>query len=100
MKTRMLWLLLTLTFFLATEAVADSYRCGRKLVRSGDSISDLLRICGEPLYKGRGKETIKIDGVPRKAGVQRWYYRKNQRSLERIILIYEGKIAAIEMGGR
>lgn len=93
-------LLLILTFFLVTEVVADSYRCGRKLVRSGDSVSDLLRICGEPLYKGRGKETVKIDGVPHKANVQRWHYRKNQRSLERIILIYQGKIAAIEVGGR
>lgn len=92
--------LLTLVFFLATEAVADSYRCGRKLVHSGDSVSDLLRICGEPIYKGRGKETVKIDGVPRKASVQRWHYRKNQRSLEYIFLIYQGKIEAIEVGGR
>lgn len=93
-------ILMTLAFFLATEAQADSYRCGRKLVRSGDSVSDLLQICGEPLYKGRGKETVKIDGVPRKASVQMWHYRKNKRSLEHIFLIYQGKIEAIEVGGR
>lgn len=91
---------LALAVVLLSDAQADSYRCGRKLVRSGDSVSDLLRICGEPHFKGRGNETIKIDGVPRKASVKRWYYRKNNRSLEHIVLIYRGKIAAIEVGGR
>lgn len=95
------WILfLALAAVLVNDAQADSYRCGRKLVRSGDSISDLLRICGEPHFKGKGNETVEIDGVPRKASVQRWHYRKNKRSLEHIVFIYRGKIAAIEVGGR
>lgn len=86
--------------FMAASCEADSYRCGRKIVRTGDSAAQLLRVCGEPRFKSRGSGEIEIRGVPRKANVQRWHYKKGQRSLERVILIYRGKIAAIEVGGR
>lgn len=79
---------------------ADSYRCGRKLVRTGDSVSRLLQICGEPRFKSSGSDLIEIDGIPKKASVKRWHYKQGSRSLERIVLIYKGKIAAIEVGGR
>lgn len=90
---------LVLFLVLSSDTQADSYRCSRKLVRDGDSVSDLLRICGEPHFKGKGTETVEIEGVPRKVNVQRWHYRKNRRSLEHVILIYRGKIAAIEIAG-
>ena len=82
------------------SVVADSYRCGRKLVRNGDSKAELLRLCGEPRFKDRGVETVKIDGSRKDARVERWYYRKSSRSLGRVILIYRGRIAGIEVEGR
>ena len=91
---------LALLAMLLSEAQADSYRCGRKLVRDGDSVSELLRICGEPHFKGKGNETVEINGVPRNVSVKQWHYRKNRRSLEHVVLIYQGKIVAIEAGGR
>jgi len=91
---------MALLLMLSSNVQADSYRCNRKLVRDGDSVSDLLRICGEPNFKGKGTETVEIKGVPRKVSVQRWHYRQNRRSLEHVVLIYRGKIAAIEVGGR
>ena len=85
----------------ATGAVqADSFRCGQKLVRTGDTTGDLLRICGAPRHKDRGEERIRIDGVNRKSRVERWYYKRSGRSLERIVLIYRGRIAGIEVGSR
>ena len=91
---------LLLATLLSASVQADSYRCGRKLVRSGDSSAELLRLCGKPRYKDRGTARIKINGALREASVQRWYYKKNARSLERIVLIYRGNIAGIETGSR
>lgn len=92
--------LLILSFAVVSDAMADSYRCGRKVVRDGDSTSYLLKICGEPRFKDNGSSMIEVEGVRRKTRVQRWYYKKSSRSLEHIILIHGGKIAAIEVGGR
>lgn len=93
-------LVLVCAMLLPLIAQSDSYRCGRKIVRNGDTSSELLRICGKPLHKDRGKARIRINGSMREASVQRWYYKKNARSLERIILIYKGNIAGIETGSR
>ena len=79
---------------------ADSYRCGRKLIRSGDSTADLLRLCGKPRFKDRGVETVRIDGSLQEARVERWYYRKSMRSLGRVVLIYRGRVAGIEVEAR
>ncbi len=91
---------LILSFSILSDVNADSFRCGRKLVKTGDSSIDLLRICGKPRYKDRGYEKIKVDGVTRSERVERWYYKKSSRSLERQVLLYRGRIAAIEIGSR
>jgi hypothetical protein len=79
---------------------ADSFRCGRKLISTGDSTGDVIRICGEPRHKNRGQEKIKVNGVFKITNVERWYYKKSGRSLEHIILIYKGRVSAIEVGER
>ena len=91
---------LAVLVFLPSLVFADSYRCGRKIVRSGDPVSRLLSLCGEPRRKDSASETVEFSGVPRKVRVQRWYYKKGSRRLERVVFVYQGKIAAIEVGGR
>jgi len=95
-----LTVLCCLPAFLIQNLSADSFRCGRKLIRTGDSASDLLRVCGEPRYKDRGNEEIKIGGVTKNTRVERWYYKKSSRSLERAVLVYKGSVVAVEIGGR
>lgn len=90
-------------FFLVTncqELAADSFRCGRKLINVGDSTGELARVCGEPRHKDRGRETIRIDRVSRETSVERWYYKRSSRSLEHIIVIYKGRVAAVQVGHR
>ena len=84
----------------ASDLSADSFRCGRKLISTGDTASDLLRVCGEPRYKDRGNEKIKVNGVSKNTRVERWYYKKSSRSLEHAILIYKGSVVAVEIGDR
>ena len=84
----------------ATVAAADSYRCGRKLIRTGDTAADVLRVCGEPRYKDRGKESLRLDGGTQQLSVERWYYKRSRRSLEHIVLLHRGQVVAVEVGGR
>ena len=81
-------------------APADSYRCGRKLIRTGDSAADLLRVCGKPLHKDSGREQMWFEGARQTLNVQRWYYRKSRRSLQHVVLVHRGKVVAIEIDGR
>jgi hypothetical protein len=91
--------LLMLPAFIDT-VVADSFRCGRKVVRTGDSPAELLQICGKPRFKDRGYERIRVQGGQQKVRVERWYYKKSSRRLEQIVLIYKGRIVAINTGQR
>jgi hypothetical protein len=94
-------ILMTILLFLPAQlAWPDSYRCGRKLIRTGDSSGELLRICGEPRFKDRGVERVRIGGKSEQKRVERWYYRKSSRSLDRVFLIHGGKIVAIEVERR
>ena len=89
----------TLTVFIS-ELPADSFRCGHQLISTGDSASEVLRVCGEPRYKDRGNEIIKIDGMSKNTRVERWYYKKSSRSLEHAILVYKGSVVGVEVGDR
>jgi hypothetical protein len=98
-NTRIALALATL-WTLCAGAQADSYRCGRQLIRTGDSAADVLQVCGEPRYKDRGQETLRLGGAEKSASVERWYYKKSRRSLEHVVLIHKGRVVAIEVGGR
>lgn len=79
---------------------ADSMRCGRKVIRTGDSPSALLERCGEPLHRSRAYARVKtVDGM-KEVRVERWHYKKSERSLERIVMIYRGEVVAVETGRR
>ena len=84
----------------ASDLSADSYRCGRKLITTGDSTSDLLRVCGEPRYKARGNVNIRVNGILKNTRVERWYYKKSGRSLEHARLVYKGNVVGVEVGKR
>ncbi|HET6592540.1 MAG TPA: DUF2845 domain-containing protein [Xanthomonadales bacterium] len=89
-----------LAAFALQAAWADSYRCGRKLIRSGDAPADVLRVCGAPHRKDRAHERVVVDGAAQNLPVERWYYRQHKRSLEHAVVIYRGKVVAIEVGSR
>jgi hypothetical protein len=100
LTTQKLNILLIVLLIYALDLPADSFRCGRKLITTGDSTGDLIRDCGEPRHKDRGKEKIKVDGVFKNTSVERWYYKKSTRGLEHIIWIYRGRVNAVEVGER
>ena len=90
--------LIALFAFMSESVMADSFRCGRSLVRDGDSPADLLDACGEPRYKDSARSVVTLKGVTREVTVKRWHYRHNSRSRPRRVLIYRGEIVGIEIG--
>lgn len=87
-------------FMFAGELAADSMRCGHKVVRTGDSPAALLERCGEPRYRSRGDAEIDTAQGRRSVKVQRWHYKEDERSLERVVLVFQGEIVGMETGRR
>jgi len=82
------------------DLAADSFRCGRNVVRTGDSTSLLLEKCGEPRFRDRSYESVRLDGARKSLKVERWHYKQGSRRLARAVLIYRGRIVGIETGER
>ena len=99
-KSRQFALSLILILACASVARADSFRCGRKLIRTGDSSGELIRLCGEPYHKDRGRARLDIDGINRNVSIERWHYKKSSRSLEHIIVVHQGIVQQVIVGGR
>lgn len=83
-----------------SDGYADSFRCGRKLVQTGDSPEDLRLRCGEPRSLDRAQEELWYQGKRQKVRVERWHYKQGSRKLEHIVLIYHGEIVGIRTGSR
>ena len=95
------WLfVLAIAVTLPPSVMADSYRCGRKLIRTGDSSVQVLRVCGQPEARDRGQAKVRVNGIAKSVSVQRWHYRQGARSLPRIVNIHRGRVVSIEVGNR
>jgi hypothetical protein len=94
----LLWLAVGLLCW--SPARADSFRCGRKVVRSGDTLEELLQRCGEPRQRGSGYESIWLPDGQQRVRVERWHYKLGGRKLERVVLLYRGQIVAVRTGPR
>ena len=86
MKLR--WMLLALLAFATLAHAFDTYRIGSRLIRIGDSASELIALIGEPVYK----ETIET----RAAGFigERWQYRLDGKTV--MFTIRAGRVDRIE----
>lgn|GEM_PF-1339219 len=84
----------------ANNAMADSFRCGQKVVRSGDAESVLVKACGEPLMRDSAQERVGSGSSQKTVRVQRWYYKNSGRRLERVVMLHEGRIIAVRVSER
>ena len=71
--------------------IADSFRCGRKVIRSGDSSVDLAQKCGEPQSRDSAQEELWLDRSQKKVRVERWHYKQGSNTLARVVLGVPGK---------
>ena len=89
-------LLLTISILLFGYAVADSYRCGRKIVKQGDSGSVLIKKCGKPTRKFSSKEIVSEQGHQSKVSVSNWVYERNRKK-DMIVSVRSGTVIKIQV---
>lgn len=87
-------LLLTAALFLVSTVAADSFRCGRKVIKQGDSTSELVKKCGEPARKFSSKETINVQGRQSKVPVSNWVYERNRKK-DMVVSVRSGAVIKI-----
>ncbi len=89
-------LLFAVFVILSGTAVADSFRCGRAIVKVGDSSNTLLRKCGEPARKYSSKETVSDRGRQIRAGVSNWVYAR-KAGKDMIAVVYSGAVIKLHI---
>ena len=89
-------LLLSAAIIFSSSTAADSFRCGRKIVKQGDSGSELVRKCGKPARKFSRKETISEQGRQSKVSVSNWVYERS-RKRDMVVSIRSGTVIKIRV---
>lgn len=98
--TRLGFILILIGWSVLAEIRADSLRCGRAVVRNGDTPEKLRQRCGEPLRRDFVQEQFWLGDGLRRVRVERWHYKPGRRALGRNVLIYQGRIVAVRTGER
>ena len=89
-------LLFAICILLSNPAPADSFRCGRSLVKVGDSANTLIKKCGDPVRKYTSKENINDHGRQIRTGVSNWVFpRKGGKDM--IVSVYSGSVVKMQV---
>ena len=79
---------------MSINAYADSIRCGRAVVKVGDSSNALLKKCGKPADKFSSRIAINENGKQRQSSVSNWVYRRSGQK-DRVVSVYAGEVMKI-----
>ena len=89
-------LLCILLVLVSVNTYADSFRCGRKLVKVGESSNALMKKCGEPVRKISSKETIRDHGRQSRVAVSNWVYQRTGKK-DMIVSVRGGMVIKIQV---
>jgi len=85
----------TFCILLSNIAPADSFRCGRTLVKVGDTSNTLLRKCGNPVRKYTSKEIFSDHGRQVQTGVSNWVFQR-KGGKDMIVSVYSGAVVKMQ----
>ena len=88
--------LLVMFTLVSVDVSADSFRCGRKVIKSGESTNALIKKCGHPVRKYSGKETVTDQGRSLLVGVSNWVYERNGKK-DMIVTVRSGAIVKMQV---
>ena len=88
------WLFIAL-LSICLQAQAGSFRCGTKIIITGDSINRLIESCGQPSLRYKAKELIRSGGRRQTAGVTHWIYERGGKQ-NMVVSVRSGKVVKIE----
>ena len=86
---------LLLAILMVGNVVADSFRCGRSLVKVGDSTNVLLKKCGGPLRKFSSKQTLNDHGRQTRVSVSNLVYERSGKK-DIVVSIHNGAVLKIQ----
>ena len=89
-------LLFVILILLSGSVSADSIRCGRKVVKTGDSSNTLIKKCGKPVRKFSSKERINVAGSRTNTSVSNWVYSRGGKK-DMIVSIRSGAVIKIQV---
>lgn len=89
-------LLLSAALVFTHSVAADSFRCGRKVIKQGDSSSELVKKCGKPVRKFSSKETITEMGRRSKVPVSNWVYERSRKK-DMVVSVRSGTVIKIRL---
>ena len=69
-------LVIVLCILLSCSASADSFRCGSKLVKTGDTVNALLKKCGEADRTFQTAETVNNRGYVSQVFITHYVYER------------------------
>ena len=81
---------------LSVTAEAESFRCGRKLVKTNESSNALIKKCGNPVRKFTGKVLTSVQGSRKHVSVSNWVYeRRGKRDM--IVSVHNGTVIKLQI---
>jgi hypothetical protein len=81
----------------------STWRCGNRLVATGDSFGEVLFRCGDPDFRSVSTEVVTVRlasgfEVSRIVGVETWTYDRGPRELVRFLTFRDGRLIRIAEG--
>jgi hypothetical protein len=76
------------------DAHAGGFRCGGRIVITGDSVNRLLQTCGKPSVKYKARESVTANGSRKMTGVSNWVYERGRKK-NMVVSILSGKVVKI-----
>ena len=86
----------TVCILLCSGVPADSIRCGRKVVKTGDSSNTLIKKCGKPVRKFSSKVRINEGGNRSNTSVSNWVYTRGGKK-DMIVSVHSGAVIKIQV---
>lgn len=90
-----LWLF-TIFMLVSSSTIADSFRCGRTIVKGGESSNALIKKCGQPVRKFSSKETLTENGRQSRVNVSNWVYERSGKK-DMIVSVHSGTVIKIKV---
>jgi len=89
-------LLIILFTLISGNLFADSFRCGRMIIKQGESSNALIKKCGMPVRKFSSKELINDHGHRKRVGVSNWVYERRGKK-DMIVSVQGGSVVKIHV---
>jgi len=81
---------------LSWSVSADSLRCGRKIVKTGDTVNTLIRKCGKPQRKFSARATVSENGRRSKVAVSNWVYHRTRKK-DMVVSVRRGSVVQVRV---